>query len=333
MAPYHHIVPRFYLANFAHSGIIGRIELQHGANRNKSVRKVGGIEGFYTIPEADDPEIFERELFGKIENKAAKIFNKILTADYWPLNEGDRSILSEYLAVQFLRGNDKRNEQSELATSFNKLEAATKGKVALRRQLQESSIEGITDFDFEEAWNTIMDPETKVQATALGHMRQLLSTFPTVTSYLSVRPWRLVRFTRKTLLTCDTPIALVAPPGTPSFMGIGIGNAYRVLFPISRQCGLVMLTPDEKSGSTHEDLTAGRADREITPTSRQATQFNNYSIINARESIFFHPDDGDLIPGTLPEPRTQEMEAHGLDELMKELIEQGGLLQKHDRGE
>ena len=325
MAPYHHIVPRFYLANFALSGMIGRIELQYGANRNKSVKKVGGMEGFYTVPEANDPEIFERELFGKIENKAAKVFNKILTEDHWPLNEGDRSILSEYLAVQFLRGRDKRNEQSELAASFNRLEAATKGKDALRRQLQESSIEGITDVDFEEAWDAIIDPETKVQATALGHMRQLLSTLPAVTSCLSVRPWRLVRFARKTLLTCDTPIALVAPPNTPSFMGIGIGNAYRVLFPISRQCGLVMLTPDEQSGSTREDLTAGRADQEIAPTSRQAAQFNHYSIINARESIFFHPNDGNLIPDPLPQPRTQEMEAYGLEELIKELIEQGGL--------
>lgn len=336
MAPYHHIVPRFYLAQFAEVSDIQRVELQYGNGYKKSVKKVGGMEGFYSVPEAEDPEIFERELFGAIEAKAAPIFKKIINEDYWPLNPEDRAIVANFLAIQFLRGNDRRTEQTEMKTSLGRLQTAANGPDALRDQLKElTSKEGVT-LDFDEVWNQRVGPDAKVEATAADHMKQLVKELPEAIGYFAGRPWVLVPFTRKHLLTCDTPISLAPHPNHPPFMGVGLANAYRIVFPISRQFGLLMTVKDEDhavSPTLHEStakIWAGDADATVPGTAALANNFNTLAIANARTNIFHHPDDGHLVPDPLPQPRTQEMQADGLEELIAELVEQGGLASGYD---
>ncbi|REK78938.1 DUF4238 domain-containing protein [Rhodococcus erythropolis] len=335
MAPYHHIVPRFYLAQFADLKMIQRVELQYGTTRKKSVKSVGGLQGFYSVPETEDPEIFERELFGAIENKAAPIFKKIIHEDYWPLIPEDRAIVANFLAIQFLRGNDRRTEQSEMKTSLGRLQTAANGPDAVRDELKElTSKEGVT-LDFDEVWNERVGPDTKVEATAAEHMKLLVRSLPEAIDCFAGRPWMLVPFNRKHLLTCDSPVSLAPHPEDSPFMGVGLATAYRILFPISRQFGLLLTTPNEETpGEDLEKSTikiwSGNADEKLTPTARLARQFNELSIANARENIFHHPDDGDLVPDPLPQPRTQEMQADGLEELIAELNAQGGLAQGHD---
>jgi hypothetical protein len=44
----------------------------------------------------------------------------------------------------------------------------------------------------------------------------------------------LVRFNRKRLLTCDTPLILLPHPDAAADATVGIGTAWAILFPLSR---------------------------------------------------------------------------------------------------
>ena len=44
---------------------------------------------------------------------------------------------------------------------------------------------------------------------ALGHIEQIVRFLPQVFPYFAGRPWVLIEFERKSLLTCDTPLRLV----------------------------------------------------------------------------------------------------------------------------
>lgn len=328
MPRYHHIVPRFYLAHFAELSMIQRVELQYGSSSKKSVRRVGGLDDFYSIPEEDDPDIYEKELFGTIENAAAPIFRRIIQESYWPLTPEDRSLIAEYLALQYLRGDDHRDSQSEMATGLIRLQTAAGGRDALREQIQAEGDDDGTVVGVEEIWDALVSPDgVKVEMTAAGHITQLGNLFSKILPYFAMRPWNLVVFSKKRLLTSDTPISLVPHPSAPPFMGVGLGNAYCILFPISRRVGLMLADPQEvlNTGRSAEMVLAGKSDFRKGGTTALAKLFNTNAIANSRMNIFHHPDDGDLVPAQLPQARRSTMVAEGLEELIAELAEQDGL--------
>jgi hypothetical protein len=115
-----------------------------------------------------------------------------------------------------------------------------------------------------------------------AHISAMVDVMAYAPSYFG-RSWALIRFSRKRLLTGDAPLSLLPNPATPN-AGVGIGNAWAILFPMSHT------TAD---GSTH-----------------LAGVFNGATINNARERIFYHPDDASMIPSELPAPRAVELSTH-----------------------
>jgi hypothetical protein len=69
-----------------------------------------------------------------------------------------------------------------------------------------------------------------IELTALGHIRQMLRMLPEIFPYLVGRPWALVRFERRSLLTCDTSVALVPEAAAPSDEDVGLINAWGITF-------------------------------------------------------------------------------------------------------
>jgi hypothetical protein len=74
---------------------------------------------------------------------------------------------------------------------------------------QRHGVESTTE-EADQVWQDAMRPSgPPVSMHALGHIEQIVRFLPQVFPYFAGRPWVLIEFERKSLLTCDTPLTLV----------------------------------------------------------------------------------------------------------------------------
>ncbi|GFG73231.1 DUF4238 domain-containing protein [Mycobacterium botniense] len=277
----HHTVPRFYLSGFADDRqFVGVVRLPGNARYRQSVGKVSVINDFYTVNSAAERDVIEKLIADQIEAPAAEIFRKVLVDQVWPLDEAERAILATFLALQHARGSNKRRALDEIAKT-------------IANTLGDSSGFDISAVDWPE----------KLKAAHITSMLDFGQTGPCF--YL--RPWTLIRFNRKRLLTCDTPISLHPFPNAPAGSAVGTGTAWRITFPMSRTTGLAMLGHLIGSEAEAAEIASGRLDSVERGTAALAKDFNDATLHNARECVYHHPEDGGLVPTQLPEPRANEI--------------------------
>lgn len=326
MARYHHYVPRFYLSHFADVSMIQQVDLRYGNSRKKSIKKVAGLDDFYAIPDEEDPHILEKEFFGGIETKAAPIFDSVVNQDSWPLPADDRQMLAVYLAVQFLRGVDQRDNQTETASLLMRLQLAAEGRDAFIGNVFGDSVE-FPEHTVDELWNEIViEGKDHFAVTPYGHLKLLGGSLEEIIPYFIRRPWILVRFNRKTLLTCDAPVSLIPHPDSEPHMGVGLMTSHSILFPISRRVGLMLGDPMPyiERNVAGEDIQVGKFDSSTPGTTAVAGSFNAATTRNAHRYIFHHPEDRHLLPDALPAERASTIEAVGAEGMIRSLAEQGG---------
>lgn len=203
----------------------------------------------------------------------------MLIDQVWPLSGAERAIVATFLALQHMRGSDQRRALEEIAEVFA------------------NTLEGGGGFDTAAA-----DWPDKLKAV---HIRSMLN-FEETGPRFYLRPWTLVRFDRKRLLTCDAPVALQPFPDAPAGSAVGIGTAGMITFPMSRTTGLVMSGRLFDNEQEAQEIASGQFDSVAAGSTALADDFNNAAISNARESIYHHPDDSALVPKRLDEPRAQE---------------------------
>jgi hypothetical protein len=272
-------VPKFYLDGFADGDEknkkIGVVRLADGTRYPQSTAKVSVINDFYNIDGAAPRDVIEK-LIGEIEAGAAPVFRKVRVDGVWPLGSNDRSILATFFGLQNLRGPKRRRAFGEIAEAI----ANALGQDGLA------------------------DTSVDVQANVLkhAHIASMLDVRAYAPYYFG-RSWALVRFNRKHLLTCDTPVSLLPNPATPDAL-VGIGTAWAILFPMSRTAGLVMY---ENLADHPQEVASGQTDSTPQGSTYLAELFNDATIYNARECIFHHLGDASLIPAELPEPRAVEL--------------------------
>lgn len=104
------------------------------------------------------------------------------------------------------------------------------------------------------------------------------------------------------------------------FRGVGVGTAWGITVPLTREVGLLLSHPgpvfeeavdqqQQNPEQVAEDIVAGRHDHEQTGSTKWAYLFNSHTIANARNWVFHHPDDAKLVPDDLPGPRVREVES------------------------
>lgn len=326
---YHHIVPRFYLNGFATDRKdIGRVDLHTKRRKVQPTKSVGGVANFNALPDIEDPNLFDREILGRqVEDRAARIFRRVLGDKKWPLHPADREHLATFLALQNLRGQSTRNHISQFATIYARLDVAAGGRAGLAARYQQASGEDLAEEELEELWSHIVEPDSlDLQAGPALHLRRVLDLLPQIVKYFLFRPWMLVRFERRTLITCDTPISLMPHPDDEPFMGVGLQTAWGMIYPMSRSTGLILADPMvlAEGGIPPDFVASGRADQTLPPSSRLASTFNRLTISNAREWVFYHPDDVALIPDDLPDPLTDEIDVEGAEGLVQALAARDG---------
>jgi hypothetical protein len=319
----HHTVPKFYLNGFGSKDSADSTPQIGAAGRDgkrlliptthATVRK-----NFYALDgHPDGADVFEKDL-SQLEGDAATVINKAVDGT-WPLSREDREILGTFLTFQFLRGPDTRTSMDQTHGTVLSKVITQMGADGVRETLSKAGKEVDEAVVGRLLQQAARPGGITMKTTPLGHIRQILELVPELLLYFVGRPWALVRFNRKKLLTCDTPVALVRDPALNDvFRGVGVGTAWGITVPLTREVGLLMSHPgpvfEEMAGKkapeeVAEDIVAGRHDHNQPGSTKWAHLFNRHTIANARNWLFHHPDDADLVPDELAAPRDREEES------------------------
>jgi hypothetical protein len=125
------------------------------------------------------------------------------------------------------------------------------------------------------------------------HLEFIRKNTPVVARMLYARRWRLTFFTRKSLLTSDSPVVLLPMLRYPAGTSVAVGDAAEVQVPLDRRAALSMRA-------------AGRGDQLVPGSAKIAADLNQAVANNSRRFLFHHPSDDPLAGLALPEPRPRE---------------------------
>lgn len=315
VAKRHHTVPQFYLRGFSDGDQIGTVRLPGEQRFKQSVRKAAAENGFYDVDgRSNGPDAFEKLLSG-IEGEAATVFSKI-DRGFWPLEHDDRDLLAFFVAVQAVRGPDQRRNMEYTAVQFARLEIGHGGRANVASWVKRRHGVDISDEQAAIIWQQATKPGgPPIRIRPDSHIEQMASLVDELFPYLAGRPWTLVRFDRRSLLTCDAPVGLVPQPDDDPWSGVGFMTAWGVTFPLTRKLGLIMSDPMPviESGAKVEITRAGRLDHVQAGTVKLQRFFNDLTLSSAGYWIYHHPDDADVVPADLPDPRPVTMSMSGAE--------------------
>lgn len=318
----HHTVPNFYLKGFATAHRLPRIRAVDVHSGKRIVMSTGNAtvqKNFYTLeghPDGDD--VFE-EMLSDLEGTTAAVFKRVV-GGIWPLDSGDRDILATFLVFQLLRGQDARTSLDQMHGTLMSAVITQLGEDGVRNNLAKAGRE-VSDSAVQTLVQQAAQPEgLNVRITPVAHIENILELVPSLMRYFVGRPWILVRFTRKKLLTCDTPISLISDQESKDFyQRVGLINAWGISIPLTRDIGLLLGNPEpvwEEEQATGQRTTAqiaermatGGYDHEQDGSTKMAQLFNGHTLSNARSWVFHHPEDAALVPDDLGALRDRDVE-------------------------
>ncbi|CEA07766.1 hypothetical protein BN1051_01089 [Arthrobacter saudimassiliensis] len=324
-AKLHHYVPQGYLRGFA----AGKNQIRVtplDSNRSPftaSVKKVAAQTHFHTVAGAKEPDGFEK-ILSAVEGDAIGIIRRMEKGEF-PLPEEDRTALSFYFALQAVRGPDTRKTIETLRAKLIRVEVGAGGRKNLKTWIKRNLGFEPTQEQEQLIWEEATQPGgPQLTFPVSVHIDHMVSTAEYLTKYLLTRPWCLVRFDRRSLITCDAPVSLIRNPNDDSWMGVGVGfgTAWGISVPISRKLGLLMSDPtvminhleaqDPKLQEIRDLVVSGRADRTEAGTTAMERLFNEHTAESAREYVYCHPDDAQFIPSELHEPTLINADIGGL---------------------
>ncbi|MEV5186174.1 DUF4238 domain-containing protein [Streptomyces werraensis] len=291
----HHTVPRLLLRRFADGEQIMRVPLDGGERRLVGIADVTVRRDFYSmLDENGQLDDTLEDLLGKLENEAAKVIREVVSG-VWPLPSAERAVLAEWMAAQHARIPAARVVNDEIADHLGKTLIAMGGKPGIRRRLEENTEEPVSEEKVEALWQELTDFDGYYTEVSVNeHLATMARSMKTAYEVFLARSWGLIRFERRVLIVPDHPVTLAREENTPSFRGVGIGNAAAILVPIDRRAAIMMASP-------------GPDDFIVRPHTKLATELNQRFAYNARRELFHHPDDNPLEGVELPPVRDHEI--------------------------
>jgi Protein of unknown function (DUF4238) len=315
-AKLHHTVPQFYLRGFANDDErITTVRLPGDKVYTSRVKNTAAINRFYSIDgHPDGADVFEKGL-SELEGLAAQVLREIVDGA-WPLSEQQRLRLGFFMAVQHLRGPDHRRTLEYIAAQMARLEVQVNGRDNVKQWVQTKFGLVVDDDDAEVLWHQVTQPGgPPVTVAPLAHIKEIINGAQRLLPYLVSRPWKLVRFSRRSLITCDSPVGLVPAENAEPWQGVGFETAWGINFPLTRKLGLMMTSvePVIEFDYPAEKVRAGRLDVVEPGTTAIAKFFNSFTVGSASEYLFHHPDDASVLSSPLPEPTLSNISGPDLD--------------------
>ena len=313
VAKRHHVVPQFYLRGFAQNERLTSVRLDGPEVVPQSVRKAASVTNFYALEgHPDGTDAFERVL-SFIEGEAAKVVDKVVSGT-WPLSVQDRGTLGYFVALQVVRGQDHRRTMESVMAQLARLEIGANGRAGGKGWFKRNIGVELTDEQASAAWGEAIQPSgPPLSVPAAMHVKQIVDLSDELLPAILGRPWLLVEFDRRSLITSDSPVGLVRDPkDTHPFLGVGFHNAQAVTFPLTRKLGILMLDPIAISEQMSIDkVAAGLADFRQPGSTALEKEINRHTAASASEWLFHHPDDDRFLPREMPKSRPVKMHIAG----------------------
>ena len=316
MAKLHHTVPKFYLRGFANDAEqITTVRLPGDKQYTQVIDKTAATNHFYSIdghPQGAD--VFEKAL-SDMEGSAASVLRAI-DDGAWPLSEEQRGQLGTFMAVQYVRGPDHRRTMQYLAAQMTQLEIQVNGRENVQQWIRQRYGVEVDDDEAEVVWQEATQPGgPPITISPEAHIAHLVETAAELLPFILGRPWSLVRFQRRSLLTCDAPVGLVSRPGSDPWQGVGFMTALAITFPLTRRLGLLMSDsmPLAEAKIPVQRVRAGEGDGVEQGTTALGKLFNDTTVHLASEYLYRHPDDANVLPPQLPEPTLTTISMPGQD--------------------
>ena len=272
-----HTVNGSYLTRFAGDrGLLAGIELP-GRRFRVPVARATVIRNFYVIRLPDGSESDQAEDdFCDIEARASASMKILIDQRRWPIPDTVRADIATWAALQFLRVPAVRQLASEIAGAYIKV-----------------GVPFTTDLG-EQTRLWMPDDEAAPEKLKRLHLEFIRKNTPVVARMLHARDWHLTFFTRKSLVTSDSPVVLRPMLRYPAGTSMAVGDAAEVQVPLDRRAALSM--------------TATRRGDQLVPGSAKiAADLNRAVANNARRFLFHHPSDNPLARLALPHPRPREL--------------------------
>ncbi len=315
VAKRHHTVPQFYLRGFSQDDQIGTVLLPGERRFKQSVRKASSENGFYSVEGHPDGTDAIEKLMSNVEGDAAAVIAKI-EGGTWPLDQEDRDRLAFFITLQAVRGPDQRRNLEFTAAQIARLEVGHGGRANVASWVKSRYGIDISEDEAQVVWEQATQPGgPPIRIRPEAHIEQMGALVDELFPYVAGRPWTLVRFARRSLLTCDTPVGLIRHPDDDAWSGVGFMTAWGITFPLTRRLGMLLSDPMPliEAGAKVELTRAGRVDHEQPATVRLQRLFNDNTISSAGQWIYHHPDDEAVVPDELPDPNLVTMGMSGGD--------------------
>lgn len=310
----HHTVPRFYLRGFAEQERIATVRLPGDQRFVQSINDASVAKDFYAVAGHEDGDDVIEKILSDVEGATAEVFRTIANGT-WPLSLDDRMSLGDFVALQVTRVPVQRRTMDHIAQQMLRLEIGAGGKPGLRQRLEQQGGE-VTDELVETLWQQATRREgPPMERPKVEHIKQMIGLAGELHKYIVGRPWTLVQFDRRSLITSDAPVGLVRDAQAEPWMGVGYMTAWGVTFPLTRKLGLLMSSPEPlieleiPVEQTHE----GAADTTRLGTTELERFFNHHTVVNASEWLFHHPEDEKFVPEQLPDSNRVTVAMSGMD--------------------
>ncbi|MFJ6419225.1 DUF4238 domain-containing protein [Paeniglutamicibacter sp. NPDC091659] len=321
-AKLHHYVPQAYLRGFATDK--GRISVIPFDDSRKpfisSVKNVAAQTHFHTIDGLEEPDEFEKALSG-VEGDAISIIRKFERGKF-PPSEADRQTLSFYMALQSVRGPDTRKTMEHLHAKMIRVEVGAGGRRNVGGWIKKNYGIDPTPEQEDRIWEEATQPGgPPITFPNQAHIQHMVKTAEELTPFIATRPWILVQFDRRSLITSDAPVSLIRNPGNEPWEGVGFATAWGITLPITRKLGLLMNDPmvmleglkpgDPRVQTRRAAILRGACDQKQAGTTAMERLFNEHAVGSASEYVYHHPDDAQFVPDDLPEPNLINMSVGG----------------------
>lgn len=341
-AKLHHYVPQGYLRGFAtEQERITAVPLDRSrTSYTTSVRNVAAQTHFHTVRELAEPDWFEKAL-SKVEGDAIKTIRNFEKGEF-PPSEDDRWAFAAYMALQGVRGPDLRRTREHVHASLLRLEIGAGGRKNVGGWIRKNLGFEPTPEQEDRIWGEATQPGgPPIRFTNGTHIRNMVESAVELAPSLALRPWILVRFNRRSLITSDAPVNLLRSPDAEPWEGVGFGTAWGIAFPLTRRLGLLMADSTEILDYLDEDelsveqyrasLLRGEVDMVQAGTTAVEKLFNEHAADSAREYIYHHPEDERFVPDGLPEPNLITVDTGGVMDM--DFDGAPGLPPRHDDGD
>lgn len=306
-------MPRFYLRGFAEQERITTVRLPGDKRFAQSINDASVAKDFYAVAGHENGDDVIEKALSEVEGATAEVF-KTIDNGAWPLPLDDRMALGYFVALQATRVPVQRRTMNHIARQMLRLEVGAGGKPGLRRRLERRGGE-VTDELVETLWQQATRPEgPPIERPTVEHIKQMIELAGELHKYIVGRPWTLVKFDRRSLITSDSPVGLVPDPQDEPEAGVGYMTAWGITFPVTRKLGLLMSSPEPlmELKIPVERVHAGAADTTQPGTTQLERFFNQQTVANASEWLFHHPEDEAFVPEQLPEPNPVTVAMSGL---------------------